>query len=245
MPTWAWVMLMIAGALAFLLLLFRVRFQFDWNGWTEWKGFLEFGVPGLMRRWNFPEAASEEGEETLPQSSETSASEAETQKESASKNAKRGPVLGSRTRLRRALFLFVTDGAVWRSLLAYSLRSLRRLFGLLDLEVTARVSHYNPATMGRIAGYWYAARPFLRTRRLELQFDFEKPRFSVELTARGGFTLMRALACAILIFFSFPWFRLSRRAWRSWNLSAPLRFSGWRKWVYTRISRIPRMEGIS
>ncbi len=225
MPVWAWVISIIAGAFALLLFLFRIRYRFDWNGGSEWSGAFEFGIPGFMKKRSFPT--------TTPSVSETEATTAAPEKKTVRRKLRK---------LSPAFFLFVTDPTVLRGLTGYALRFTRRAFALLNLELTFTVSHSDPATLGKMAGYWYAAKPLLPMERLNFRFDFENPKFSLGLHAKGGFSAASALLCVLMALVSFPVITLLRRAWWSRRHA---QLSGWRAWAYNRLWKAPRMHGIS
>src|SRR5690606_18784313 len=67
--------------------------------------------------------------------------------------------------VRRALFRFVTDGPAWRLQSGYLLRTARRALRRAGVRAELSVGHPDPAKLGRFAGYWYAAAPFLPARR--------------------------------------------------------------------------------
>lgn len=133
---------------------------------------------------------------------------------------------------RRALFRFVTDGPAWRLQSGYFLRCARSAFRLANARLELSAGHPDPATLGRFAGYWYAASPLLPTHRVAMGFRFEDrhPSFGVRVTAAFSlFSVARFLARVLL---TFPYVRLSRRALYGWRHR---RLDGWRAFVYRKI----------
>lgn len=133
---------------------------------------------------------------------------------------------------RRALFRFVTDGPAWRLQSGYFLRCARSAFRLANARLELSAGHPDPATLGRFAGYWYAASPLLPTHRVAMGFRFEDrhPSFGVRVTvAFSLFSVTRFLARVLL---TFPYVRLSRRALYGWRHR---RLDGWRAFVYRKI----------
>jgi len=239
MPLWVWVLLILAGVFLLLLLLFRVRFRLDWEGGLRFSGSFDCGFPGFNRVFKFPSVTdSTEIAEAAPAQSEAEIPPAgNTQEATPQPGRKPSKPSFNRNRAQRALFLFVTSPSVLRGLIRYGLRSLGMIFRLLHLELSGVLSHSNPAQLGKWAGYWYATKPFVPTRRVNVEFDFERRSTSLRLHARGGFNGAQALACLLLLFGSFPWFLLAKKAWRSWR-TPELR--GWRKLVFGWMHKAPK-----
>lgn len=132
-------------------------------------------------------------------------------------------------RYRKALFRFVTDGAVWALIFGYGLRLVARAVRLPGLRLELSAGHPDPAFLGRMAGRWYAFAPVLPSGRVHMNFRFQDrhPSFGVRVT--GGFSLLGFLWFCAMALLTFPLFRLGRRAWFGWTHRT---LGGWRARAY-------------
>lgn len=213
MPLWIWIVTSLAGILALSFFLFQVRYAVEWQGGLRWSATFSYGFPGFLRVFHFPTKPSTKS--SAPPTRPPPAAPVESK--TAPPPSK--PSIPPRSRGRSLLVKLVKDIIVLRALFRYGIRFTGLSFRLLNLELNCAVGHSDPARLGRMAGYWYAAEPLLPAHRIHLHFRFQDQSSTLRLSARGGFSAAGAVAYAFAIFFSFPWFTLSRRAWHGWRNS--------------------------
>jgi hypothetical protein len=191
MPLWAWILLSIAGCSILLLFLFRVRYELNWQAGSDFSASLEYGLPGFMRPWDF---SGKEREESISAESHKT-----TEKRRLSPKKLRG------------MIRMLSDRQLMKSLLASGFRLLRLAIGMLNMRIDCSVGYPDPARLGRAAGYWYAAQPFL-TRRMQVHFRFQDQTPSLHVRLAGGFSAARVLAYGCMGVAALPWSLLARRA---------------------------------
>jgi hypothetical protein len=135
-------------------------------------------------------------------------------------------------RWRRALFRLATDAPAWGRLARYGLRVLRLAHRLLRPRLAMTAGHPDPALLGRMAGWWYAAAPLLPRGGPTLGFRFQDRRPSFGVRVEGGFSALSLLLFGAGAIATFPWIGLGRRAWHGWRHH---RLTGWRAWTYRRL----------
>lgn len=135
-------------------------------------------------------------------------------------------------RKRRALFRFITDPDVWKFFTRYGLKVVSLVFGLLKPRAEAALGHPDPVRLGRLAGKWYAVRPFLPLGDTVLHFRFQDRHPTLWVRAEGGFSLLSVVVFGLRLLLSFPLIRFGRSAWKGWRQH---RLTGWRAWVYRKM----------
>jgi hypothetical protein len=135
-------------------------------------------------------------------------------------------------RKRRALFRFITDADVWKFFTRYGLKAISLVFGLLKPRAEAALGHPDPVRLGRLAGKWYAVRPFLPLGDTVLHFRFQDRHPTLWVKAEGGFSLLGVVGFGLRLLLSFPLIRFGRSAWKGWRQH---RLTGWRAWVYHKL----------
>jgi hypothetical protein len=245
MPLWIGILIGCAALFVLASALFRFHYNLDWSGGTAWSALLEYGFPGFTKTLRYPSPVDSQSPNDPSASSGPSNLPATPGLAPLPGQAgfMRLPHLFrlNRNRLRRALFLLVTDGKLWIALLRFCPRLLRGTLLLLNPEVDCAIGHADPAVLGRWAGYWYAGKMF-PTRRIQVHFRFQDQKFSLRLCARGAFSALRLCGVVLCALATFPWLLLLSRAWHGWR---HFQLKGWRAFVYARIQNFSRASPAS
>jgi hypothetical protein len=114
----------------------------------------------------------------------------------------------------------------------YGLKAVSLVFGLLKPRAEAALGHPDPVRLGRLAGKWYAVRPFLPLGDTVLHFRFQDRHPTLWVKAEGGFSLLGVAGFGLRLLLAFPLVRFGRSAWKGWRQH---RLTGWRAWVYRKL----------
>jgi len=124
---------------------------------------------------------------------------------------------------RSRAYRFLSD-AVWRkkakSWFGRVLNSALKVIVFRRLKIWAKVGLMNPATLGKLCGYFCAARSALslRGRKVDMALEplFMKEYLEFEIELNGLTSLLRAASCFFIVVFTFPYIR-TYKVWRQWK----------------------------
>jgi hypothetical protein len=134
-----------------------------------------------------------------------------------------------RDRLRRAFSKWILDPGVWRLLIRFSLRSGRRVLGLLGPRLESlQVGLSDAYTLGRAAGAWSVLAGTFPALACPVSYAFEAKEAGARARLGGRFTGLGALAFALLTLTTFPWAGLASRFLHCWR---DPRLSRWQRRV--------------
>lgn len=120
-------------------------------------------------------------------------------------------------RLRKAFIKWALDMGVWRILFRFSLRSGRRILGLLAPALKSMYLAMEDAfDLGRIAAAWSVVRGTVPALSAPVEFGFCRP-FEFRAKVAGGFTGLEAVLFGFLTLFSFPYIPLAKRFLECWR----------------------------
>ncbi|HKP96360.1 MAG TPA: hypothetical protein VJ385_11450 [Fibrobacteria bacterium] len=132
-------------------------------------------------------------------------------------------------RLRKSAIKWALDFGVWRILLRFSLKSGRRVLGLLHPALKfLHLGMEDVYDLGRIAAAWSVLRGTLPALDCPVEFGFNEKPFNLQARLAGGFTGLSALLFGFLTLFSFPWIPLGIRFLHCWR---DPRLSRWQRRV--------------
>ncbi|MDQ3000565.1 MAG: hypothetical protein M3Y08_04815 [Fibrobacterota bacterium] len=121
------------------------------------------------------------------------------------------------TRLRKTFIKWALDLGVWRILFRFSLRSGRRILGLLGPALKSMyLGMEDVFDLGRIAAAWSVVRGTVPALAAPVEFGFCRP-FAFRAKVAGGFTGLEALFFGFLTLFSFPYIPLAKRFLDCWR----------------------------
>ncbi|MDB5049929.1 MAG: hypothetical protein JWO30_3000 [Fibrobacteres bacterium] len=127
-----------------------------------------------------------------------------------------------KVRLQKAFIKWALDFSVWRLLVRFTLKSGKRVFGLLQPGLKSlHLGMEDVYDLGRIAAAWSVVSGTVPALNCPVQFGFTEP-FNFQAKLAGGFTGLNTLIFGLLTVFSFPWIPLGTRfvhCWRDPRLS--------------------------
>lgn len=120
-------------------------------------------------------------------------------------------------RIHKAATKWVLDPGVWRILFRFTMKSGRRVLGLLHPALKSlHLSLEDVFDLGRIAAAWSVVRGTIPALACPAEFGFAQP-FAFRARVEGGFTGLNLLFFGLLTLFSFPWLPLGSRFVHCWN----------------------------
>jgi hypothetical protein len=128
-------------------------------------------------------------------------------------------------KIKRSRAYQFLSNAVWRkkikSWLERFLKGALTVIVFHRLSIWAKVGLMDPAALGKLCGYFNAARSALslRNRKADMVLEpfFMKECLEFEIELRGGTSLMRAASCFFIALLTFPYFR-TYKVWRRKNI---------------------------
>lgn len=131
-------------------------------------------------------------------------------------------------RVHKAATKWVLDPGVWRILFRFTMKSGRRVLGLLHPALESmHLSLEDVFDLGRIAAAWSVVRGTIPALACPVEFGFAQP-FAFRARLAGGFSGLDLLLFGLLTLFSFPWLPLGSRFVHCWNDS---RLTRWQRRV--------------
>lgn len=122
-----------------------------------------------------------------------------------------------RKRVHKAATKWVLDPGVWRILFRFTMKSGRRVLGLLHPALESmHLSLEDVFDLGRIAAVWSVIRGTIPALAGPVEFGFAQP-FAFRARLAGGFSGLDLLVFGLLTLFSFPWLPLGSRFVHCWN----------------------------
>jgi hypothetical protein len=120
-------------------------------------------------------------------------------------------------RVHKAATKWVLDPGVWRILFRFTMKSGRRVLGLLHPALESmHLSLEDVFDLGRIAAAWSVVRGTIPALACPVEFGFAQP-FAFRARLAGGFSGLDLLLFGLLTLFSFPWLPLGSRFVHCWN----------------------------
>ncbi|MDB5103836.1 MAG: hypothetical protein JWP91_1525 [Fibrobacteres bacterium] len=122
-----------------------------------------------------------------------------------------------RVRTRKAFTKWALDVGVWRLLLRFTLKSGRRVLGLLHPALKfMHLGLEDVYDLGRIAAAWSIVQGTIPALACPVGWGFTEP-FNFKARLAGGFTGLNVLVFGFLTLFSFPWLPLGSRFLHCWR----------------------------
>jgi len=187
------------------------------------------------REYEYSSTPSEEksvydSENTKSQSRETVETYDDTHEEDESQEERVSLINRIKTRIDKIkkgkAYLFLSD-AVWRKKIKTWLgRCLKLTFALIvfhHLKIWVKIGLMNPATLGKLCGYFNAARSALslRSRKIDMTLEplFMKELLEFEAELKGGTSLLRLTLCFFMALLTFPYIRTYKiqKQWKRKN----------------------------
>ena len=120
-------------------------------------------------------------------------------------------------RVHKAATKWVMDPGVWRILFRFTMKSGRRVLGLLHPALESmHLSLEDVFDLGRIAAAWSVIRGTIPALACPVEFGFAQP-LAFRARLAGGFSGLDLLLFGLLTLFSFPWLPLGSRFVHCWN----------------------------
>jgi hypothetical protein len=120
-------------------------------------------------------------------------------------------------RIHKAATKWVLDPGVWRILFRFTLKSGKRVLGLMHPALESlHLSLEDVFDLGRIAAAWSVIRGTIPALACPVEFGFAQP-FAFRARVAGGFSGLNLLLFGLLTLFSFPWLPLGKRFVHCWN----------------------------
>ena len=120
-------------------------------------------------------------------------------------------------RVHKAATKWIMDPGVWRILFRFTMKSGRRVLGLLHPALEfLHLSLEDVFDLGRIAAAWSVIRGTVPALACPVEFGFAQP-FAFRTRLSGGFSGLDLLLFGLLTLFSFPWLPLGSRFVHCWN----------------------------
>ncbi|MCL2689387.1 MAG: hypothetical protein FWE57_06025 [Chitinispirillia bacterium] len=120
-------------------------------------------------------------------------------------------------------YQFLSDAVLRKKVKSWLGRCLKHTLKVIifqRLKIRAKIGLMNPAALGKLCGYFSAAKSALslRGRKVDMTLQplFMKEALEFEVDFRCGTSLLRAISCSFIALFTFPYIR-TYKVWRQWK----------------------------